>query len=267
MANNITVTPENGAYRVEFPYNPRMVEAIKSTIPSTGRSWDGTRKCWMVAAQYRREGERALGMTFPDMAASKPVIETRLLEVHYIGQCKERAPGDISAMGMDAKGNWAVVFPMNTLTGWFDGGYHTQTNQLTLYSVLGASQSATDDEIKTAYRRMVKQWHPDVCHETNAHEMFLRIRKAYDMLSNPRNRDRYDAGLKLVASLEKKPVRATDIYRSPLRCGFIMAEGAQVLGRFVVFRVLAWEDIVNQSGQTLVVSWPLGADEPQKVWA
>ena len=79
---------------------------------------------------------------------------------------------------------------------------------------------------------------------------------------------RYDAGLALEKTLGKQEARIdSNGYRSPLRCGYIMATGAQKLDRFLVEKILGWEDISNAQGQILVVSWPFGNDAPVKVWA
>jgi curved DNA-binding protein CbpA len=117
---------------------------------------------------------------------------------------------------------------------------------------------------------MVKQWHPDVCKEPNAQEMFIRIKEAYELLSNPLKRARYDAGLALEASLRDTSFDGWNMavlsgYRSPLRCGYILAEGFEKLGRFVVQKILDWQDITSERG-VLVASWPAGAKEPVWKW-
>jgi hypothetical protein len=270
MAKDSTVTIENGAYCVKFPYDPAAVANIKAQIPSTGRSWNNDRKAWIIAADYRRNAENALGVTFPEIAQSKPVTETRLLEVHYIGQCKERAPGDISAMGLLPGGSWGVIFPEAALRAWFEDDTNLGGQwAVTLYAILGAKQSDDEAALKSAYRRMVRQWHPDVCREPDAHTRFLKLQEAWAIIGDPRKKSRYDAGLALEMSLKKgsgRPVQ-TDLYRSPLRCGYIMAEGVESLGRFVVSQIIGWEDVTNERGQVLVVSWPMGADKPEKMWA
>jgi len=269
MAKDFSVTIENGAYCVKFPYDPGAVAALKASIPSTGRSWNNDRKAWIIAADQKRNAENALGMTFPEIVASKPVVETRLLEIHYIGQCKERAPGDISAMGLLASGAWGVILPEATLRAWFEDDFQRASSTATLYAILGAKQGDDEQALKSAYQRMVKQTHPDVCREPDAHVRFLRLQEAWAVLGDQRKKSRYDAGQALEASLtgNNKRHQPSDLYRAPLRTGYILAEGVESLGRFVVSRVLAWDDVTDAAGRTLVVSWPMGAKEPVKVWA
>ena len=61
------------------------------------------------------------------------------------------------------------------------------------YEVLGLSKGATDDEIKKAYRKMAKQYHPDLHpDDPKAAEKFKEVNEANDVLSDPQKRQRYD---------------------------------------------------------------------------
>jgi curved DNA-binding protein CbpA len=60
------------------------------------------------------------------------------------------------------------------------------------YSILGLTKNATDIEIKAAFRKLAKIYHPDKNPDPNARILFEHILKAYDTLINPYSRRRYD---------------------------------------------------------------------------
>lgn len=62
------------------------------------------------------------------------------------------------------------------------------------YEVLGVSRDATPDDIKKAYRRLARELHPDVNPGAEASERFKQVTHAYDVLSDPRQREQYDLG-------------------------------------------------------------------------
>ncbi len=62
------------------------------------------------------------------------------------------------------------------------------------YEVLGVSRDATPDEIKKAYRRLARELHPDVNPGAEASERFKEVTHAYDVLSDPQQRQQYDLG-------------------------------------------------------------------------
>ena len=60
------------------------------------------------------------------------------------------------------------------------------------YEVLEVSKNATEDEIKRSFRKLAKQYHPDVNKEAGAEEKFKEIGEAYAILSDPEKRRQYD---------------------------------------------------------------------------
>lgn len=254
------------------PYDAVLVQALKQAIPASDRKWDG--KAWQVMPQHAQTlvqlTSQYLGQALPAPKVSAPTAaaETRILDVRYIGACKDRGDGTRTAFGW-SNGSWSVIFPESALRTWFNAEARPG-EATTLYAVLGLPTTAAHNEVKTAYRRLSLQWHPDRCKEPGAAEEFIKIKHAYDVLSDPNTQARYDAGLALATAVRQSPgylalQTAPDGYRSPLRCGYIMASGWERLGRFVVENILGWQDITSSRG-VLVTSWPMGAEQPMEDW-
>ncbi len=60
------------------------------------------------------------------------------------------------------------------------------------YEVMGVGREASADEIKRAYRRLARKYHPDVSKEPNAEERFKELGEAYEVLRDPEKRAAYD---------------------------------------------------------------------------
>ena len=61
------------------------------------------------------------------------------------------------------------------------------------YKILGLEKTASKDEIKKAYRRLARKYHPDVSKEPNAEEKFKEAKEAYEVLSDDEKRNAYDS--------------------------------------------------------------------------
>ena len=65
-------------------------------------------------------------------------------------------------------------------------------NKKDYYEVLGISKDADEKEIKSAFRKLAKKYHPDVSKEPDAAEKFKEAQEAYAVLSDPDKRAQYD---------------------------------------------------------------------------
>uniref|UniRef100_A0A8C7Z031 DnaJ homolog subfamily C member 16 n=1 Tax=Oryzias sinensis TaxID=183150 RepID=A0A8C7Z031_9TELE len=66
------------------------------------------------------------------------------------------------------------------------------TSEYDPYKILGVSRSAGQAEIKRAYKKLVREWHPDKNKDPKAEDMFIKISKSYEILSNEERRANFD---------------------------------------------------------------------------
>ena len=276
MTKFARIESDNGNLAFYSPYDAAMLNEFKGSIPSHDRRWDGDRKCWLVDAQHLAALEHlcsryGLAVTKRiQAAAAVPQTVQRIMEVRYIGAPKEREDGSFTAMG-NVDGEWSLILPQDVLRAWFEIGGISAAPQapITYYAALGVRPNATAEEVKKGYRQMAKRWHPDVNRDPDATGMFKRIGAAYEVLSDPGKRRRYDAGLALEATLGRAEKLTTTRYsdwRPPVRCGLLLVEGQERLGRLIVSKILQWQPIVDARGRELVTSWPVGADTWLEAW-
>jgi curved DNA-binding protein len=74
------------------------------------------------------------------------------------------------------------------------------------YKTMGVSRDATQDEIKRAYRKLARKFHPDVSKEADAEKRFKEVGEAYEVLKDPEKRAAYDQlGMNWKAGQEFRP--------------------------------------------------------------
>ncbi len=282
-----TLTPVAGGLEFRTPYDESLLRDFKIKVPPDARKWDPARKVWVVSPQYGQvcadlaDAYLGVSLTVPKAAAA-PTTETRLVQLEYLGRCKQRDNGDSTAFGW-ADGGWTLIIPEAVLREFFEAEPAKPGEALTFFAVLMVKTDATVEQIRSAYRRLAFQWHPDRCSENGAAEQFKTIHHAYEVLGDDLRRRKYVAGLALEAAAKAAPIDRFPNspfagsgynpqgqgygYRSPLRCGWLLVEGTEQIGRLVVSKILQWEDVVREDGKTMTTSWPAGAERYEVNWA
>jgi hypothetical protein len=300
-------------------YDPALLAAFKQAVPESDRRFskagiDG-KAAWYVTEPWGQtcadlaQDYLSIRVEVPPIRQHAPRQDTETLRVEYLGSCRDRGNGQVTATGF-VKGDWYAVFSEQVLRLWFEGvagpspasvngngsnGQPAQpsgprpTTATTFYAVLSLKPTATDNEIKSAYRRMAKIWHPDVNRgDPEAANQFKAVQAAYEALRDSGSRRKYDFALSIEkqfggAKPKQNPYKASQEatkvhsafkngadpnvltmdsrfgYRAPEKCGWVLAEGHLRLGQFVVDQVLGWQPITDDQGREMVSSWPEGA--------
>jgi len=97
------------------------------------------------------------------------------------------------------------------------------------YEILGVGRNASNDEIKAAFRKLARQYHPDVNKEDGAEEKFKEVNEAYGVLSDQEKRARYDRfgkeGLGNMGGFRDYTVDFNDIFEELFGRGFGFSTG------------------------------------------
>ncbi len=75
------------------------------------------------------------------------------------------------------------------------------------YKTLGVDRKASQEDIKKAYRKLARQYHPDTNKDAGAEERFKQISEAYDVLGDPEKRKKYDRGQSVFGAIDQKVIR------------------------------------------------------------
>ena len=248
------ITAENGALKIVSPFNRQFVDRLKAEIPGTARKWEFQQKCWYVSTAYAKQIKTIIDECYggdvqmPYVAAGNLEAFKITFVADYVANCKA------DAASVWCENGWNAKIPENILREFFGA---KPENDGTFYGLLGCDQAATGEEIKRAYKRAARLWHPDLCRETNAREMFEQVKAAYDVLIVPESRNKYNAGLffERIAKTGGQSNYKAVSFVPPMRCGKLTVTAKKDLGMLIVEKIHDWTDITNEIGQTMVSFW------------
>ena len=194
-------------------------------------------------------------------------VGPQVILVEYVGACRQRTlngyrghytgPKTESFASAWTNGGWNAIFPEDVLRAYFppppekfDGDFYK--------ALLNGS------DLTKEYKKLARQFHPDLNSSRNAQSMFVKLREAYDSLSDPLRRKRYEAGLKfqkLTAAKENEIA-----FRIPKSCGLVTVESSWttranafaddgVEEKLTVTKIIKWEDVFSTEGKTMISTW------------
>ena len=100
------------------------------------------------------------------------------------------------------------------------------------YKIMGVSQNVTKEELRSAYLKLAKQYHPDS--STGNEEKFKQISEAWEVLGNPRSKEEYD----MMKSQGKNPF---DPYRNSRYSGYYNPnQGHKLVFVFISLALILW---------------------------
>jgi hypothetical protein len=274
-----TFTLQGDTFQWRTKYNPDLVADMRLEIPNTAKAWhNGGRddRYWTISADYfekakelsTRHGYEVV-ITGGTLNQLKPGSHT--FDLDYMGLVRDRSDGTQTATGW-VNGYWNAVFKLDVLQEWFN--FNAKPNvAASLYEVLslqqGLSGALFDKALKKAYRRYARTWHPDVCKEPEADEAFKRGQEAYERLSDPLFKAKYDAGLKFERDypVEQGNWKGASIqWKPPVRCGKLTVLGLKVGDKYDIHKIVQWRDITNDRGETMISFWDISLDKFVTEW-
>src|SRR6266508_1804146 len=171
FTTQVSITAAGADYAIKFGYNAALLKKLKDAVPESERAWHKTAKAWLISPEEIEKAIQAINqhtgqtIVLPEAKPSAPEVCEKSFLLEYLGATKDRGKR-VSAYG-SVNGEWASEFPEDVLRSFFEG---REVNQKpdglqALYRALCVFESVMPEEIKKAYKRLARQWHPDVCQE------------------------------------------------------------------------------------------------------
>lgn len=259
--------------------------------------WDIAKETYTIPLVHLAAIEAELRRThnvFLHNAVAVPA-EPVVLRVEYIGACKRRQQQqrhpfwnsppcrNCGGTGTDpilrsrcrhcfGTGNNAGVTgprstePISYATAWVNNGWNCLFPEKVLREFFPVVERFDGDffkallkgsDLSKEYKKLARQFHPDVNRKRDAHEMFVKLKEAYTTLQDPMRRKRYEAGLRFQVDQQEVDVG----FRIPRSCGDVVVEADGVENfdawkdKITVKKIISWNDVVDEKGRVMCSSF------------
>lgn len=274
----IKLLGEPAGIRVIVPYKKafqlEVFDRMSGYIPQSDRSFNKPDNTWLVEYKWGKRLAQSIEKHFgvvvdapmpPQTLNNSKIYRTRY-KIEYIGQPKWK--GDNNYSSCFVNDSWNFIIPEQVivdflLTKGMNVKRKSDENK-TLYDILSGPQlvvnmSSSQEDIKRAFRFMARQWHPDVCKEPDATERFKEINGAYQKLSDPKEKSKYDAANRIAQTITDRQFKPKVTHMQqgvqlPSRCGWLTVDAERSARGITVTRIYGWEEII-ENGKALVTSW------------
>lgn len=241
--------------QVSFPYVKGLNNYVKKWIPSSERRYCPITKRWFFNKFYLNNvanGIKQFGL-FPVIVdlGGESGNNTQEFVIEYLKITYTKKDGTFYKLYLRNR-HIANLPDYQMKQWWLDNPYNKpkplSAEASNFYKLLEVDQHCKIEEIKESYRQLAMQFHPDTSTELDAHEIFVRLNSAYEVLTNPIKRKKYDAGITYARMINENGSSVTSRSRftePPVKCGRVKAVGKFHLGLFVIDKVLKWQDIIK----------------------
>jgi hypothetical protein len=241
--------------QVTFPYVKGLSSYVKKWIPSRDRRWCPTTKRWFFDKYYLNDvvyGIKQFNLE-PNIVdlGGKSGINTQEFLIEYLEESYTRTDGTFYKLYLKNRYISRVDY-YKVRQWWLDNPYNKpaplSAEASNFYKLLEVNQHCETEEIKKSYRRLAIQFHPDTSSEPDAHEIFVRLNSAYEVLINPIKRKKYDAAIAFARMENGNNSRVSAVSQftdPPVKCGRIKGVGKFHLGLFVINTFLKWQDVIK----------------------
>lgn len=264
---DIILRERNGYIIVESKFNKEMVSVLKRNIGSPNRRYEPNTKKWFIDISnkdnlinilkpfannlnYTKESDNP-GEIIKDIKFEYLDIEVINNKINF---------GYQEGYKCYFRNVYLFFIPKQIVFDYFKKNPINEKNsenklaKLGYYDILKLPKFCQDkNEIKVKYRQAAIKYHTDLVGGNN--EAMVRVNQAYEILKDPKQRKKYNMGLKLCAKKSNGDLNSFYSFSPPRNNGSITAKGIYYLGYFIVKHIANWDYLYNRENKKLITTF------------